>query len=260
MPPCHTCPPVTHTPGHACPPCHTCPQPMHAPTMHAPHHAHPSATHAPLPHPPAMHTPCHACPPSHAHPPGHACSLATHAPSSHTCIPPAMHASPPVDRITDTCETRLHSSRMRTTRMLTVSPSMLCVGVGGWCTWSRGVYLAWGVYLVLGGVPGLGGYLVQGGVPGLGVPGPRGVPGPGGVPGLGDVPGPGGCTWFRGCTWSQGVPGQVLPPVDRITDTCKNITLPQLRCGHTPRAIFFIFMLFSAKKNCQIIGFRPNFT
>ena len=51
----------------------------------------------------------------------------------------------------------------------------------------------------------------------------------------------GGCTWFRGCTWSGGVPGpggctwsggcQVLPPVNRITHTCKNITLPQLRCG-----------------------------
>ena len=47
------------------------------------------------------------------------------------------------------------------------------------------------MYLVWGGVPGLGGctwsrgvYLVPGGVPGLGVPG-RG----GGVPGPGDVPG-----------------------------------------------------------------------
>ena len=64
-----------------------------------------------------------------------------------------------------------------------------------------------GVYLVQGGVPGPRGlYLVPGGY----------LAGPGGV-----VPGPGG-----------GVPGQVLPhPVDRITDACKNITLPQLRCG-----------------------------
>ena len=97
----------------------------------------------------------------------------------------------------------------------------------GGCTWS-------------GGVPGPGGYLVWG-VPGLG-----GVPGPGGVPGQG-------CTWSRGggCTWSGGVylvwgvylvPGGVPgprgctwsgtpPPVNRITHTCKNITLPQLRCG-----------------------------
>ena len=114
--------------------------------------------------------------------------------------------------------------------------------VPGGCTWSRGVYLVpggctWsrGVYLVLGGVPGPRGvYLVWGGVPG-----PRGctwsrggtwfrggVPGPGGVPCLrgvylvpgvylvwGGVPGPG------------GVPGQVLPPVNRMTNRCKNITL-----------------------------------
>ena len=55
-------------------------------------------------------------------------------------------------------------------------------GPGG-CTWSQGVYLP-------GGVPGLLGdvYLVLGGVP------------------------------ARGCTWScGGVPGQVLPPVDRHT-------------------------------------------
>ena len=46
------------------------------------------------------------------------------------------------------------------------------------------------------------------------VPGPWGVPGPGvmyllqgGVPGLGSVPGPGGWggTWSEGCTWSRGV-------------------------------------------------------
>ena len=45
--------------------------------------------------------------------------------------------------------TRMHSSRMRTARSLTVSPNML---------WSRGE------------VPGPGGCLVPGGVPGLGVP------------------------------------------------------------------------------------------
>ena len=93
--------------------------------------------------------------------------------------------------------TRLHSSRMRTTRLLPVSPSMHC---------SRGEYL------VPGGVPGLG----------------KGVPGPG------------------GCVWSQGVylvrrvylvwgvylvPGgyqlRYSPPVNRMTNMCKNITLPQ---------------------------------
>ena len=46
-------------------------------------------------------------------------------------------------------------------------------GVPRGCTWSGGVYLVWGVQLVLGGVPG-----------------------------------PGGCTWSPG-----GVPAQVLPPL-----------------------------------------------
>ena len=69
--------------------------------------------------------------------------------------------------------------------------------VQGVCLCSRGVYL------FLGGVPGPGGCTCLGGVP---VPG-RGVPGPGGIPGPG------------------GVPAQVLPPVNRMTDRCKNIGL-----------------------------------
>ena len=156
---------------------------------------------------------------------------------------------------------------MRTARSLTLSPSMFCIGG---CTWSRGVYLVAGGYLVKGGctwskgVPGPGGVTV------------RGVLGPGGCTWSGGVPGLGGCLWSGGCTWSRGVPGLggapgpgvhlvqgvhlvlggvpgprgrgylvqgegvpgpgglpglVLPPVDRITDACKNITLPQLRCG-----------------------------
>ena len=79
--------------------------------------------------------------------------------------------------------------------------------------------MGWGVYLVPGGV-----YLVPGGVPG-----PRGC-----TWSWGGVPGPRGCTWSRGdvpgpggCTWSRGVPGQVLHPVNRMTNRCKNITLPQ---------------------------------
>ena len=79
-------------------------------------------------------------------------------------------------------------------------------------------------------------YLVPGGVPGLGgVPGSGGVPGPGGVPGLGRCTrshGGWGCTWSGGCTWSQGgLPGprgvSGTPPVNRMTNRCKNITLPQ---------------------------------
>ena len=90
-----------------------------------------------------------------------------------------------------------------------------------------------GEYLVLGGVPGPGGCTWSGG-------GEEGYLVLGGVPSRGGVPGPGGCTWSRGgvpglggCTWSRGVylvwggvPGQVLPPpVNRMTNRCKNITL-----------------------------------
>ena len=64
--------------------------------------------------------------------------------------------------------TRMHSSRVRTARLLPISPSMHC---------SRGVYLAggvpaWGVYLPGGTCPGgtcPGGYLPGGGVPARGV-------------------------------------------------------------------------------------------
>ena len=131
----------------------------------------------------------------------------------------------------------MHSSRMRTARLLPVSPRMHCLGVGGvpglgrgvhspgrrgvylvqggipgprgctwsWgCTWSGGVYLvprgctwSWGVYLVRGGCTWFGG-----------VPS-RGDLVPGGVPGTGGVPGPG------GCTWSGGVPAQVLSPCEQ---------------------------------------------
>ena len=94
-------------------------------------------------------------------------------------------------------KTRMHSSRMRTGRSLTVCwrllPGGVCLVRGrggvpgpgeGWCAWSEGgvVYLVQG-----GGVPGLGG---------SGIPActeaetpPALVPGPGGG---GGVPGPGG--------------------------------------------------------------------
>ena len=144
---------------------------------------------------------------------------------------------------------------MRTARVLTVSPSMLCVGA---------VYLVPGGYLVGGCTWSLGGCTwSQRGVPGprrvsdLGVSDPRGVPGPGGVYLIlggctwsQGAPGPGGCTWSGGCTsswgctWSLGgvpgpggapgpggVPGaggvRYSPSVNRMTNRCKNITLPQ---------------------------------
>ena len=98
-------------------------------------------------------------------------------------------------------KTRMHSSRMRTARALTVSPSMLCTG--GCLLW---------------GVPSLG---VGGSAPGgkgvcsLGVPGLAGS-GPGGV-----------CS--RRVVSQHAL--RQTPPMNRITHACENITLPKLRCG-----------------------------
>ena len=92
---------------------------------------------------------------------------------------------------------------------LTVSPSMNSGGGGG-CAWS-------------GGVPGLGGSLL------LGVPGSGGcVPGPGSA-----------CSWGGACSGGKGEGGggsipactEADPPVNRVTDACENITLPELHCG-----------------------------
>ena len=96
--------------------------------------------------------------------------------------------------------TRMHSSRMRTTHLLPISPSMHC---------SQGVYLVWGD-LVLGGCSWSAGDLVQGGVPG-----PRGVPGPG---------------W---CSWSHWGTCPGTPPVNRILDTrfWKYYLAPNFVCG-----------------------------
>ena len=93
---------------------------------------------------------------------------------------------------------------MHTARVLPVSPSMHCLGgcpgdTWSWgCTWSQeGCTWSRGVYLVSGGVPGLRGVYL--------------------------VPG-GTC------------PGTPLP-MNRMTDRCKNITLPQTSfadiCLHT---------------------------
>ena len=106
----------------------------------------------------------------------------------------------------------MHSSRMRTARLLPVSPCM-CTARG--CTWFRGRGCTWsrGMYLVLEGCTwSWWGTWSHGGGGVCLVPGSTWS---------GGVPGPGGCTWFGG------VPAQVLPPVNRMTDSCKYITLPQ---------------------------------
>ena len=86
-------------------------------------------------------------------------------------------------------------------------------GPGG-CTWSQGGCLLWGVYLVLG-------VICSGGVFLGGVPGPRGCLLCRGVylvwgcvSALGVCLLPGGCFLLGGLLLG-GVPGQVLPPVDR---------------------------------------------
>ena len=121
----------------------------------------------------------------------------------------------------------MHSSRMRTGRSLTVCCSLLPGGRGSACS-RGGVCLVWGgVCLVRGGcLPSLGGVcLVRGDV----CPVPRGVClVPGGV-----LPVRGGVCLVRGvCLVPGGFSLSLLggacletPPVDRITDACKNITL-----------------------------------
>ena len=135
--------------------------------------------------------------------------------------------------------TRMHSSRMRTGRSLTIFQSLLLRRV----------------YLVPGGGTWSGGCTWSQGVPDLGdVPGPGwGGTWSGCTWSQWGVPGPGGCTWSWGCTWSQGVylvpgvylvlggggylvwggvpgPGGCLvwySPLwtEWMTDRCKNITL-----------------------------------
>ena len=88
---------------------------------------------------------------------------------------------------------------MRTARLLPVSPSMHC-SPGDW---PKGVYLPRGVYLAKGGVPAQGRVYLPRGVPAQGVYLPM---------------------------WGT-CPGNPPPTVDRMTDTCKNITLANFVCG-----------------------------
>ena len=121
---------------------------------------------------------------------------------------------------------------MRTARLLPVSPSMHCSGGGGWGVPAQEVGVS------ARGVPARRGVPAWGGVPAWECTCPRGVPAQGGlclprgaVPAWGGVPA-WGCVYLlgvylpRGCTyWGCTCPG--TPPVNRMTDRCKNITLPQ---------------------------------
>ena len=110
----------------------------------------------------------------------------------------------------NTILTRLHSSRMRTARALTVSPSMLAGGGGGEGVSARVGYLLWGVSaprgcLLLGGCLLGGVCLLRGGCVcsqgGLSAPG--GMAALGGVSSGGSAPmgvsAPGGCVCSGGC-------------------------------------------------------------
>ena len=124
-------------------------------------------------------------------------------------------------------QTRMYSSRMRTGHSLTVCRSLLPGGGGGW------VSAPGGVSAPEGSAPGEGvsawGCLLLGGVCSWGVSAPGGVCSWG-------VSALGGCCLLLGvCSWGGcllpggcGIPACTeadIPPVDRMTDRCKNITL-----------------------------------
>ena len=114
--------------------------------------------------------------------------------------------------------TRKHSSRMRTVRCSDRHGGEVCTCSGvawGLPARGKGVYLSGG-----GGVPAQGVYL------------PRGIP----TQGCSCR----GYTYPGGCTWSGGYLPGVYPSMywgrhplwtEWLTDMCKNITLPQVRCG-----------------------------
>ena len=101
---------------------------------------------------------------------------------------------------------------MHTARLLTVSPSMHCTGggclAGGVChARGEGGLLARGCLLAGGGLPCKVGVCCAGGVYLA-----RWV----------SLPGRG---WYLSMLWGR------PPLVNRITDACENIALPQLHCG-----------------------------
>ena len=120
----------------------------------------------------------------------------------------------------------MHSSRMRTARLLPISPSMHCKG-GGYLP--RGVYLPGGCTYpggctCLGDVPAREGGTCPGGVPTQGVYLPRGCTCPGGLP-------------AQGVYLTRDV---YLPALEVYlprysprgqTDTCKNISFANFVCG-----------------------------
>ena len=93
-------------------------------------------------HPQSRHTP------QSRHPPGADAPQSRHPPRADT---PREQTPPPVNRMIDMSKTRMHSSRMRTGRSLTVCCSLLPGDVPGLGGSAPGGCL-------VGGVSGLGGY------------------------------------------------------------------------------------------------------
>ena len=113
-------------------------------------------------------------------------------------------------------QTRMHSSRMRTGRSLTVCCSLLPGG--------GGLPIPGGGFSLLGGgLPVLGGVCLF-----WGEGGGSAWSGGGAACSGGGSPCRGGVCLVRGrgvCLVPGGGPARRTPPMDRITDTCKNITL-----------------------------------
>ena len=141
-----------------------------------------------------------------------------------------MHCNNKCDRY----QTRMHSSRMHTAR----SSSHRGRGASGDASWGYllpgggGVSLPGGLR-ARGVSPATGGCLPAGGISllvGL-LPGGCLLPGEGGLP-AGGFPCqggsfPGGCLLLGGCLLPGGSPWWETPSVNRMTNRCNNITLPQ---------------------------------
>ena len=110
---------------------------------------------------------------------------------------------------------RMHSSRMRTTHALTIG-GVPARGVPAWGYLPGGVPF-WRVYLPGEGAPAQGCTCPGGGVPAQ----------EGGVTFQGVMNLSGGCTCPGGCTCLGVYLPRYSPPVNTMTDRCKNITLLQ---------------------------------
>ena len=165
----------------------------------------------------------------------------------------------------------MHSSRMRTGRSLTVCCSLLRGrGVSAWS--QGGLPGPRGFSLPRGCLPGPGGFSLPRGVSawsgGFSLPGGSAWSWRGGSPCPGGV-----CLVLGGSAWSRGgspCPGgwparRPPPAVNRITHTCKNITLATTSLRPVTNLALncfqFIYIRNRTKRQCcQLCGLRENST